>query len=134
MLDISDNCLCGSGKCFAKCCSRFLNGDQDARTPEQLMRSRYCAYALGGHGEYLLNTWFPATATGLSVPGLSARSVDWSELQVISKSQSGDDGMVEFIARFVDADGQQQAMHEKSIFKRTQGHWLYVGGEVLTRN
>ncbi len=134
MLDINDNCLCGSQKSFAKCCSRFLNGTQHARTPEQLMRSRYSAYALGGHGEYLLSTWFPATASGLSVASLSARSVDWNGLSVLGKSQSGDDGMVEFIAQFVDAEGIQQAMHEKSIFKRVQGRWLYVGGEVLTRN
>lgn len=98
------------------------------------MRSRYSAYTLGGYGEYLLSTWFPATATGLTVPGLSNRTVDWCGLQVLAKSQSGDDGMVEFIAQFVDSNGEQQAMHEKSIFKRAQGRWLYVGGEVLTRN
>lgn len=126
--------MCGSQKSFAKCCSRFLNGDQPARTPEQLMRSRYSAYALGGYGEYLLNTWFPATATGLTVPGLSNRTAEWNGLQVLGKSQTGDDGMVEFVAKFVDPDGEQQAMHEKSIFKRVQGRWLYVGGEVLTRN
>lgn len=134
MLDINADCLCGSQKSFAKCCNRFLNGEQYARTPEQLMRSRYSAYALGGYGEYLLNTWFPATASGLSVPGLSARSVEWTDLQILGKSQSGDDGMVEFIAQFIDPDGEQQAMHEKSVFKRVQGRWLYVGGEVLTRN
>lgn len=98
------------------------------------MRSRYSAYALGGYGEYLLNTWFPATATGLTVPSLSNRTADWNGLQVLGKSRTGDDGMVEFIAQFVDSDGVQQAMHEKSIFKRVQGRWLYVGGEVLTRN
>lgn len=98
------------------------------------MRSRYCAYALGGYGDYLLRTWFPATAAGLSVPGLSQRTVNWNGLEVLGKSQTGDDGMVEFIAHFTDAEGKQQAMHEKSIFKRVHGRWLYVGGEVLTRN
>lgn len=134
MEDPDQDCLCGSQKSFAKCCSRFIDGEQLARTPEQLMRSRYCAYALGGYGEYLLSTWFPATASGLSVPSLSERTVNWNGLEVLGKSQTGDDGMVEFIAQFRDADGEQQAMHEKSIFKRVQGRWLYVGGEVLTRN
>ncbi len=97
------------------------------------MRSRYSAYALGGYGEYLLSTWFPATATGLTVASLAKRTVDWTRLEVLGKSQQGDDGMVEFIAHFID-EGEQKAMHEQSIFKRVQGRWLYVGGEVLTRN
>ena len=62
---MSGPCKCGSSKLFEKCCGRFLSDGQQPRTPEQLMRSRYAAYALGNHGDYLLQTWFPATAGGL---------------------------------------------------------------------
>jgi SEC-C motif-containing protein len=123
-------CICGGSKLFAKCCEPFLNGSRWAKTPEQLMRSRYSAYALGGYGDYLLQTWFPATAKGLTVEALSQRSCDWIELEVLHKSQKGDQGTVEFNAWFQNDEGDKQVLHEKSVFQRTDGLWLYVGGEV----
>ena len=126
----TDLCICGSGKHYGKCCSPFLSGTKWAKTPEQLMRSRYCAYALGDHGQYLLQTWFPPSATGLTVEALSQRNCEWTQLEVVNKSQTGDKGAVEFKAWFIDDKGDQQVLHEKSVFQRSNGRWLYVGGEV----
>ena len=123
-------CVCDSQKLFDDCCGRFLNGSQQAKTPEQLMRSRYSAYALGNFGEYLLRTWFPATARGLTAEKLSQRNCEWLGLEVIAKEQKGDQGQVEFRARFRDENGIDRVMHEKSVFQRIAGGWLYVGGEV----
>ncbi len=125
-------CLCGANKDYAQCCGRFLDGGELAKTPEQLMRSRFSAYALGGYGQYLLATWFPATARGLTAQSLSERSVDWQKLEIVAKSQSGDDGMVEFNAYFKDGNENDalEVMHEISEFKRINGRWLYVGGRV----
>ncbi len=123
-------CLCGSAKPFAACCGRFLGGDTPAKTPEQLMRSRYCAYALGGYGGYLLKTWFPATAQGLTALDLSQKSCDWCRLEVLNKSQKGDEGVVEFKAYFNTPQGEVDVMHETSFFSRVGGRWYYVGGEV----
>lgn len=94
------------------------------------MRSRYCAYFLGGEGPYLLETWFPATARGLTALELSQRSSDWQRLEVLSKSQHGDRGQVEFKAWFKDERGELKAMHEISEFTRVGGRWYYVGGQV----
>lgn len=94
------------------------------------MRSRYSAYALGGYGDYLLQTWFPATAKGLTAESLSQRSCDWIELQILHKSQKGDQGTVEFNAWFHNDKGDKEVLHEKSVFQRIDGLWLYVGGEV----
>jgi SEC-C motif-containing protein len=123
-------CICGSDKPYARCCGRFLSSQQQAKTPEQLMRSRYSAYALGGHGEYLLQTWFPATARDLSAEALSERSCDWVKLEILAKSQTGDAGMVEFNAWFSGDHGDLELLHEKSVFTRVSGRWFYVGGEV----
>ena len=123
-------CICCSGKLFEKCCSPALNDTRWAKTPAQLMRSRYSAYALGGHGDYLLNTWFPATARGLTAEELSIRTCDWIELEILNKSQSGDQGTVEFNAWFHNDQGDREVLHEKSVFQRINGRWLYVGGEV----
>lgn len=101
--------------------------EQRAKTPVQLMRSRYSAYALGGFGDYLLATWSPVNAAGLSAAELSVRSVEWQELLILSKSQQGDVGTVEFKARFLDRHGKADYHHETSLFERINGRWLYVG-------
>ncbi len=127
---MSTLCVCGTNKSFEDCCGRFLSDSQQAKTPEQLMRSRYSAYALGNYGEYLLRTWFPATARGLTAEELSKRSCEWRGLKIITREQKGDQGFVEFRARYCDKQGTDHIMHEKSVFQRIGGRWLYVGGEV----
>ena len=95
------------------------------------MRSRYCAYALGGHGDYLMTTWLPATSIGLSEQELSEKTVDFERLEVISSSQKGDNGTVEFKAWFTSKEtGKPEAMHEISEFVRIKSRWYYVGGQV----
>lgn len=103
------------------------------------MRSRYSAYALGGYGKYLLATWLPAMAKNLSEQQLSHKESEWLGLEILSKSQKGDDGTVEFKACYREYSSNEKddndkkrvgILHEKSVFKRIQGKWLYVGGEV----
>lgn len=128
---MTDTCPCGKQKPFAECCGRFLSGQQIPKTPEQLMRSRYSAYVLGGYGEYLLQSWFPATATGVTAEELSDRNVNWQRLEVIDKSQNNDEAAVEFKAYYLPENSDElKAMHEKSEFRRVNGRWFYVGGRV----
>lgn len=133
-------CLCGKSKLWSQCCGRFLEHNQLAKTAEQLMRSRYSAYALGGCGDYLLKTWFPATANDLSADILSIKELDWCGLEILSKSQQGDEATVEFKAWYrsdeegaVVYQGQPcKFLHEHSVFSRVAGRWLYVGGEIFS--
>ncbi len=127
---MGDFCLCNSRKTYDKCCGRFLSEGNNAKTPEQLMRSRYTAYALGGHGNYLLKTWLPVMAKGLNEVELSQKNIEWIGLSIISKSQKGDDGYVEFRATFLDKQNNEADHHEKSVFKRISGQWFYVGEEM----
>lgn len=94
------------------------------------MRSRYTAYALGGYGDYLLHTWFPATARGLTAAELSGKSHDWCRLEILDKAQTGDNGEVAFRAYYRAADGSPGVLHERSTFKRNRGRWYYVGARV----
>lgn len=127
---ISMQCPCQSGKVFKQCCDRFLNQGQFAKTPVQLMRSRFSAFALGGHGDYLLATWVLPENSNMSAADLSIKSNDWTGLEIVNKSQKGDLGFVEFKASFTDEQGAA-VHHEKSAFERVNGRWLYVSGEVL---
>lgn len=91
------------------------------------MRSRYSAYAQGGFGDYLLATWLPVSRAELNVAELSLRSIEWVRLEVVNKAQQGNEGLVEFKAYFLDADGDEQVHHEHSLFQRVRGEWFYVG-------
>ena len=124
-------CPCGSNQAYGDCCGRWhagLSQDVHAPTPEALMRSRYSAYVLGLL-DYLLATWHPATAPGeLELP-----PVKWLGLEVRHAEQSGDAGVVEFVARcrtFQLAGGKAERMHETSRFVRENGRWLYIDGVV----
>lgn len=130
-MPMSDACICNNNKNFEACCGRFLSGAQHAKTPEQLMRSRYSAYALSGYSEYLLATWFSATSAGLTAESLSEKTVEWVKLEVLSKNQNGDKATVTFNACYREPDSLDiNIMHETSVFQRTSGRWFYVGGEV----
>ena len=56
----SANCVCLSGEQYAECCGRFHSGTAEASTAEQLMRSRYSAFARLDEA-YLLRTQHPST-------------------------------------------------------------------------
>lgn len=127
---ISQPCPCGRSRTLQECCYRYISGKAQTKTPEQTMRSRYTAYALGGCGEYLLSTWFPITARDLTAEELSQNSKYWKKLEILNKTQEGDEGTVEFKAYFEDNDKTEKCMHEESEFIRIAGKWLYIGGRV----
>ena len=125
-------CLCDSGKPFEKCCEPFLKGIEIAKTPKQLMRSRYTAYVLGNYGEYLISTWLPETTQGLTAEALSEKTLDWVKLEIVNSSQKGDEGTVEFKAYYKDEERLEKVHHEKSTFKRIDRKWYYEKGQVET--
>ena len=57
---VSDLCPCGLGDPYDACCGRLHRGEAFAATAEQLMRSRYSAFAVGDL-DYLLAPWHPST-------------------------------------------------------------------------
>tara|TARA_B110000285_G_scaffold125577_1_gene141611 strand:- start:583 stop:975 length:393 start_codon:yes stop_codon:yes gene_type:complete len=126
-----NNCICGSGKAFSQCCEPLLSGKIRAKTPEQLMRSRYSAYALGGYGDYLLKTWFAPMAKGLTAQALSEKAQQWVSLEVVGSGVTDQQGWVEFKATYLE-DSKQRVMHEKSVFTLSGDCWLYIGGEITT--
>ena len=86
------------------------------------MRSRYSAYVLGLI-DYLLATWHASTSPG----DLELPPVKWLGLEVRHAEQSGDAGVVEFVARLRDG-GRARRMHETSRFVRQDGRWYYIDG------
>ncbi|MEX0740791.1 MAG: YchJ family metal-binding protein [Pseudohongiella sp.] len=124
-------CPCGSNKRLPACCGAFHAGTATPRTAKQLMRSRYSAYALGGLGDYLLQTWHPTTRPAVSAADMGAADTGWVQLDIVDSHQQGNSAMVEFKAYWRDVDGQTQLHHEKSRFVRQDGRWFYVDAELI---
>jgi SEC-C motif-containing protein len=120
------NCPCLSGEAYTECCGRFHNGGAEAATAEQLMRSRYTAFALL-NAEYLRKTWHPETAPAeLEMDP----AVEWRRLDILSTDRGGpldNEGTVEFKAHFRH-DGERGVHHETSRFVRENRRWYYVDG------
>jgi len=127
------HCYCGNDKPFSQCCEPFITMQQKPKSVRQLVRARYCAYALGAgrHREFLIRTWHPATARQVSLADLSNDSLIWLALEIIHAEQKGDMGRVEFKARYKQGeDGAIHVHHERSLFQRLKGVWLYLEGQV----
>ena len=116
-------CPCGSDTSYAECCGRLHRGAA-AETAEQLMRSRYAAFAVGDEA-YLFRTWHPRTRPD-SVTLPAGRT--WTGL-VVQRTDAGgpgdESGVVEFEAHYTFA-GQPEIQHEVSTFERRRGVWVYV--------
>lgn len=122
------SCPCGSGDAYDDCCGRYHRGERTAPTAEALMRSRYCAFAVGD-AAYLLDTWHPSTRP-------ATLSLDdgptWRHLAIVRTEQGSPwdaEGVVEFVARYASSAGRGQ-LHEASRFVREGGRWWYVDGVV----
>lgn len=124
------NCFCGTTLPYAQCCGLYHQGSA-APTPEALMRSRYCAYALG-RIDYIVKTMKGKAQVGFNAEAAKkwALRVTWLGLSVLHTSQtSASEGHVEFIARFLDGN-KVKAIHENSVFQFENGFWYYVDGET----
>jgi SEC-C motif domain protein len=117
-------CPCGSGEPVAACCGRLHSGQVRAATAEQLMRSRFSAFALGEQA-YLLSSWHPSTRPKrLRLDPAS----EWTHLEIVGRTGGGPfdtEGTVEFRAHHR-AGGETGVLHENSRFVREDGAWLYV--------
>jgi SEC-C motif-containing protein len=123
------DCPCGSGASYDLCCEPLHDGETQAATAEDLMRSRYSAYA-HGLADYLFRTWHPRTrpADVTIDPGTTWRGLDVTD--VVAGEAADDHGEVEFTARYESAEGWG-AMRERSRFERRAGRWFYVDGDEL---
>ena len=122
-------CPCGTGLPYAECCGRLHHGTATAATAEQLMRSRYSAFAVGDPA-YLLATWHSTTRPRRLELDPSVR---WTGLEVVTTAGGGllaAEGTVEFRAHHV-AGGVRGAHHENSRFVREDGQWRYLDGVSL---
>lgn len=98
------------------------------------MRARYTAFVTNQIGDFLKDTLAEEKRAefDLREVELSARDAEGLgfEVRAVEGGGEGDDtGTIEYVARFR-IRGQMQAHHELATFRRVQGRWLYVDGQV----
>jgi SEC-C motif-containing protein len=108
-------------------------GTATPETAEQLMRSRFSAYALA-KVDYLISTRSDAKRADENREELAqyCKSVSCVGLKIVSKEKGGpadDTGIVTFQAS-LQASGRRSLHIETSSFAREQGKWVYVDGVV----
>ncbi|MDK9722373.1 MAG: YchJ family metal-binding protein [Rhodospirillales bacterium] len=125
-------CPCNSGQESDACCGALLRGG-DALTPEALMRARFTAF-VSGDIAFLERTMAGEAMADFDRPAVEKAMQDVEGLGVDIRASSGGgaeeaEGMVEYVARFK-SHGKPVAHHERAVFKRENGVWLYVDGEI----
>lgn len=126
---LNEDCGCGSGESYAKCCHPFHSNEQTPITAEQLMRSRFVAFQLE-LSDYLLQTWSAETRPDSIefTPGMK-----WTKLSINGRKKGrrkDPEGWVTFVA-YYQLGSETASLHEKSYFNRNQlGNWQYVDGEI----
>ncbi|MGJ9413554.1 YchJ family protein [Aeromicrobium sp. CF4.19] len=126
------DCPCGNSLPFQECCRPLHRQERLATTAEELMRSRYSAYAVRDD-DHVFRTWHPRTRPE---DVSTSQALRWQGLEVLATDagrESDDRGTVEFRARYA-TDSQRGVMHELSRFERRAGRWFYVDGDEVGRS
>ena len=78
-------CFCGSKRTFQQCCEPFIQGEQLAKSPEQLMRSRFSAYCRQ-QIDYIFQTYHPSQQVNNSKQDIAnfAKTCHFIKLEVIT--------------------------------------------------
>ncbi len=129
---MQNRCPCGSGLTYADCCEPIISGRKEAITAQQLMRSRYTAFTKA-NVDYLMRSHSAKTRPIKERKSIEkwAKSLNWMGLTILDTQdgEANDEiGYVEFKALYLE-NGRPQQIHEKSLFQRENGIWVYVSGE-----
>ena len=121
------NCPCGSKKSYLSCCGLYIEHKDLPKTAEQLMRSRFCAYALNNI-DYIYETMRGTPRQGFSKKQVEVNNahIKWQTLTILNVN----DDTVEFEASYINEVGQARNMREKSLFKQKNNRWFYIGVET----
>jgi len=129
-----NTCPCGTGLAYEACCGPILEGTGNASSAEQLMRSRYTAYAKKNIG-YLYSSLHPDHRKDYDEKSTRqwAERSQWHSLEILDTSGGGEadtEGTVEFIATFTEG-GARREHHELARFQKDDDRWYFVDGSPI---
>jgi len=122
-------CPCGTNKSYNDCCKPVHNDHSKAKTPEQLMRSRYSAH-VKALVNYIIKTYHPSCNAEMQKEAIQQSiESDWNQLEGINAEDGTNkqEGFVTFKAYYTE-QGFQYCLEERSRFIREDGLWYYIDG------
>ena len=129
MLNLS--CPCGS-VLYSQCCQPLHRGKTKAQSAEQLMRSRYSAFAKY-EIDYIVKTTALGQQQALDVKAIAdwSKANQWLTLEMGKAQEKLDKNhaQVEFKAHYVDQNSHTQQVeihHEISHFVRHENEWYFL--------
>ena len=132
----NDNCPCGSLIKYKKCCKPF---HEDIKTPInalELMKSRYCAYAIE-KSEYIISTTHQKNRdfnTDTKVWNNDildfSKNTKFEKLEILEFIDGQTESFVTFKAN-ITQNKQDVSFIEKSRFIKENGKWQYIDGEFI---
>jgi len=133
-LKISPNseCPCGSLKKYKKCCKIFHNGS-DAKTAEELMRSRFTAY-ISNDANYIIKTTHSDNQDyTLNIDSWKKDIINFSDytdfikLEILESVEGKKESFVKFTAT-LKQDNLDASFTENSRFLKVNNKWFYIDG------
>ena len=124
---MSNSCPCGGAE-YASCCQPLHLAQTVAESAEQLMRSRYSAFAKH-EIDYIVKTTALLQQQHLDVPAIAdwSKANQWLKLEVVQAQEKLDKNhaQVEFKAHYHDGK-QAHVHHEVSHFVKQDGIWYFL--------
>ena len=132
----NDNCPCGSLIKYKKCCKPF---HEDIKTPInalELMKSRYCAYAIEKSEYIILTTHQNNRDFNTDTKAWNNDILDFSKNTKFEKLEILEfiDGQTESFVTFkanITQNKQDVSFVEKSRFVKENGKWQYIDGQFI---
>lgn len=119
-------CPCGSSKLFHDCCQLYIVEELNPSTAQELMRSRFSAYATG-NAQYIVNTYALIEKEKQSINDIEAWADEctWIALKIHESLTN----IVEFSAYYI-ADNKLCELRERSNFILEEDKWRYIDGNI----
>ena len=132
----NDNCPCGSLIKYKKCCKPFHENIKTPINALELMKSRYCAYAIE-KSEYIIltthqnNRDFNTDTKVWNNDILDfSRNTKFEKLEILEFIDGQTESFVTFKAN-ITQNKQDISFIEKSRFVKENGKWQYIDGEFI---
>lgn len=129
-----NTCPCCSGVAYSQCCEPFHKGKAVAKTTEELLRSRYSAFAKG-EIDYIIKTHHSKTSKDLKRSEIESwsKGSEWHGMKVHQKEAGeakDEQGVIVFQAQYTQ-DGKLQNHLEKSFFEKENGVWKFLDAQGI---
>ena len=128
----TNHCPCGLKSSLEKCCLPIIQGKQQPKTAEQLLRARYTAFTLG-EVPFILASHHSKTRHEVKEDEITdwSKNSKWLGMKIHhieGGSETDSKGTIVFSASYV-AEGKTQEHSEKSLFEKENGQWRFFDAD-----